>query len=357
MPDNPFDKIPEIDFAPVSTESLVSEMVSEYERVYEEETGTKQSLPVASESKIMLNAVAALGVNLHRLIDDGLKQNLLKYSRGAKLDNLALWLGVRRLEAKRSVSKVQFTLSATRPDSVRVPKGTRVATASKVFFATTEDCVIAAGQLAGSSPTECSEAGSVGSGYDIGQINIIVDPIPYVAMVSNTEKSQGGADIENDDSLRYRVFLKPDSFSVAGPEVAYEYFIREYSQAVDCVGFPKSDSTSPGVVDIKITLQGGELPTETFIAGLKLYLENKRPNTVKVEISAPSTVSYAINAVYYIGKSDFKAQQSISEKVTAAAWDYVAWQDGKIGRDIVPDQLTAAIVVAGAKRLAITSPI
>lgn len=357
MSENPFDKIPDIDFAPISADALVSEMVQEYERVYFEETGTKQSLAVSSETKILINSVATMGVNLHRLIDNGIKQNLLKYSKGSKLDNLVFWLNVTRLPAKKAISKATFTLSAARPDSVMIPKGTRVATASKVFFATTADCIVAAGILSQSCAIECCEAGSSGNGYDIAQINIIVDPMPYVASVSNTEKSQGGADIESDDNLRYRAYLKPASFSVAGPEIAYEYFVREYSQVIDCVGFQKSENAPAGVVDIRITLQGGELPTETFIAGLKLYLEDKRPLTSKVQIGAPDIVNYTINATYYIGKSDFKTQQSISEGVSAAGADYQRWQSGKIGRDIIPDKLTALALAAGAKRIAITSPV
>lgn len=356
MSENPFDRIPDIDFAPKTADSLISEMVQEYERSYEVETGIKESLPTASRDKIIINSAAAVGVQLHRLIDDGVKQNLLKYSRGDKLDNLAIWYHVLRLQAQKAVSKVTFTLSAARPDSIRIPKGTRASTANKVFFATTADCVVAAGTLSQSCLVECCEAGSLGNGYDVGQISIIVDPVPYVAAASNTEKSQGGADIESDDSLRYRAYLKPDSFSVAGPEIAYEYFVREYSQAVDCVGFKKSDDAAPGVVDIRITLQGGELPTETFIAGLKLYLDGKRPLTDKINISAPDIVNYSISAVYYIGKSDFKMQQSISEAVSAAVTEYKTWQGGKIGRDIIPDKLTALAVAAGAKRIAITSP-
>lgn len=47
---------------------------------------------------------------------------------------------------------------------------------------------------------------------------------------------------------------------------------------------------------------------------------------------------------------------SINEQAQAAVWDYVAWQQEKIGRDINPDQLRRRLIAAGVKRLEIRSP-
>ena len=43
--------------------------------------------------------------------------------------------------------------------------------------------------------------------------------------------------------------------------------------------------------------------------------------------------------------------------MTDAVNDYVKWQCGKLGRDIVPDELVARVIGAGAKRCVITSPV
>lgn len=43
------------------------------------------------------------------------------------------------------------------------------------------------------------------NGIAIGDVRTLVDPIPYVASVSNTEVTGGGADAESDTDLAERV--------------------------------------------------------------------------------------------------------------------------------------------------------
>ena len=50
--------------------------------------------------------------------------------------------------------------------------------------------------------------------------------------VSNTTVSAGGVEIEGDEAYRERVLLAPESFSVAGPVGAYQYWARQASPAV-----------------------------------------------------------------------------------------------------------------------------
>ncbi len=47
----------------------------------------------------------------------------------------------------------------------------------------------------------------------------------------------------------------------------------------------------------------------------------------------------------------------VQSAVTNAVNEYVAWQSGKLGRDIVPDELISRIIGAGAKRCVITTPV
>ena len=67
----------------------------------------------------------------------------------------------------------------------------------------------------------CTENGVGGNELLPGQVNVLVDLIPYVESVSNTTKTSGGADLESDESLAERIFLAPSGYSVAGPDDAY----------------------------------------------------------------------------------------------------------------------------------------
>ncbi|MDT2242281.1 baseplate J/gp47 family protein [Paenibacillus larvae] len=71
---------------------------------------------------------------------------------------------------------------------------------------------IKAGKVSGTITTECSIAGDVGNGFLPGQLNVLVDPIPFIQSVTNTTESAGGAEEETDDSYRERIRSAPESF-------------------------------------------------------------------------------------------------------------------------------------------------
>lgn len=348
------DKIPEINFVPKTVEEIQSSMIAAYEQEYKNQTGQEISLPAASRDRIMINTEAAFIYQAYQLIDYGNKMNLLKYSTGDYLDNLVAMLGVTRLQPQKAISRVRFTLSEAQQSNITILAGTRVSTANQLFFETSAECTISAGQLTAECDVVCTESGAVGNDCALGQINIIVDPVAFVSKVENIEVSQGGTDTESDDSLRLRAFLKPQSFSVAGPEKAYEYFVREYSQAIEGV---KVSIPTPGTVDIRITLTGATLPTETFTEAVKASLVDKRPMTDNLTIQAPALVEYAVSGTYYISSADAKMEETIKSQVESALQNYIKWQSEKIGRDITPDKLISLVNVAGAKRLVLTTPV
>ena len=351
---NPYDAVPDIDFVPETTEEILEELVDTYEQVLSEETGQAEKLPVASREKIILNTMAYELSVLAQLFNDRAKQNLPKYSRGDFLEVLASFWGLTRRQASPALGEAEFTLSAVREDDILIPKGTRVSPGDKLFFETDEDLIIRSPSMTGRVGITCQQAGAVGNGFAAGKINIIVDPVAYVAKVSNVDRTQGGADVEDDLSLRTRIFYAPQGYSVAGPAEAYQFWVREFSQAIEGVGVT---SPSPGKVDICLTLQGGELPEETYLERLEEYLEDKRPLTDELTIHAPEVEDFKVDLTYYINQSDANRELEIKAAVEAAVQDYITWQESTIGRDLNPDKLVALVIGAGAKRLEVRAPI
>ncbi|MFT5873857.1 MAG: phage-related baseplate assembly protein [Clostridium sp.] len=240
--------------------------------------------------------------------------------------------------------------------SIPIPLDNRTGPGNNLFFKTTEYAEIPAGQLYVDVLAECTSVGIIGNGYTLGQLNVLVDPLPFIQSVSNLYTTQGGADIENNESLREKIYLAPESFSTAGPEGAYDFFAKEYLSTIANL---KINSPSPGVVDIKFILENGEIPTEAIIQGLDEYLSDKtrRPLTDNVQVSAPTQVQYDIDLTYYIKKSNEGIASTIQANVIQAIEDYKLWQRIKIGRDIDPDELNSKMRAAGAKRATIIAPI
>ena len=195
--------------------------------------------------------------------------------------------------------------------------------------------------------------GTVGNGLGPGDINTLVDPLPYTLKIENINASSGGADREIDSKLAERVHLAPSSFSTAGPAASYEYWIKTYDTAIDeCYVI----SEAPGEVDIYVMVDG-DMPTDDFVDGLQHHLENKniRPLTDKVVVKKPEPVDYEIAFTYYISRANQDVEETTKEAVKAACSTYINWQKG-IGRDITPSKLVYEIMRAGAQSVEISKP-
>lgn len=275
---------------------------------------------------------------------------------GEFLDNLGAGRGVTRKQPAPAETTLRFTLSEKRPAAVGIPEGTKVTDGNLNYFATVGYEEIPAGETYVDVRALCTENGVDGNELLPGQVNVLVDLIPYVESVSNTTKTSGGADLESDESLAERIFLAPSGYSVAGPDDAYKYWTKTYSQTI---GDVKVTSPNPVEVEIRFIMTNGELPTKTVIDGVAAYLqdENIRPLTDKVTVLAPETVKFNIAFTYYVNLSDQSKAGTIQAEVAQAVADYIEWQTRTIGRDINPSELMKRIVAAGAKRAEITSPV
>lgn len=347
--------LPDVEFASKDINTILNDMISGYETAYLAQTGQSKTLYSGDPIRIWLYSQALREFQLRQLIDSSAKQNLLKYATGDYLDNKgAPW--VERLAATKATVTEKFTLSAPQTSIVTIPSGTRVNPGNDIYFQTTADINIPIGMTEISATLECSTAGTAGNDFTPGQINILVDPLPWITSVTNTDTSKGGTDIEDDESFRDRIRLAPESFSVAGPSGAYEFFAKQYSSSISDI---RVSSPSAGAVDIRVLLENGGIPDSTFLTALKDYLSDKtkRPLTDNVTVNAPTVVNYDITLTYYILSDNSATAATIQTNVSQAVQDYILWQKSKIGRDINVDELTARIKSAGAKRAIITSPV
>ena len=358
MPDemNAIKSLPDISFIDNKTiDQVRQEMVADYESFISEATGQTVSLERSSVHRMEVYAAAAQIYQAMQYIDRQGKQSILKYSYSDFLDNLASFKGVTRNPAAAATTTLRFTLSAERDTATGIPQGTRVSAAGSIYFATDMYAEIPAGSTTVDVPATCTVAGTDGNGLAIGELATIVDPIPYVASVSNTTATEGGAEVESDADLAERVFLAPGAYSTAGPEDGYIYQAKAYSPAVGDV--EATSDQEAGTVDIVFIMADGSTPGEEMIEGMEGYLQGKtiRPMTDLVRVAAPEEVQYTINLTYYINRSDSAKAVTIQAAVAQAVEDYKTWQRA-IGRDVNPSQLTHMVMEAGAKRVTVTAP-
>lgn len=348
--------LPDVSFIDdMQLEDVQMQMVRDYQDRYKAITGKDVVLDRADPMSLILYALSIQVYQALLYVDKTGKQDLLKYSYGAYLDNLAAMKGIAREQAKPSRAMIRFTLSGIRPSTVEIPEGTRV-TNGEVYFQTESHAEIPSGESSVDVAAECMTSGVVGNNLEVGEINILVDPVPYVAKAANTEPTTGGADIEDDDTLKDRIYIAPSKYSVAGPEESYRYWVKTYNSNISDVLIYSDD---PVDVVIEFIMNDGELPSESMLLGVQKFLSDEqiRPLTDRVTVKAPETVEYKVNVKYFVNQSDLKKVDTIKTAVNAAVDDYIQWQRSKIGRDINPSQLIQQMVSAGAKRVEVALPV
>ena len=316
----------------------------------------KRKLARADPLRLFLLAIEALQIQQRLLFDKMAKMNVLAYAKGGYLDHIGALVGTERISARPATATMKLTLSAVREQAVIISKGARITAGDNIYFALNENTIIPAGELFVTASATCTESGQRGNGYMPGEINRIVDPVPFWAAASNTTKSEGGADVEDDEAYRERIHESPEKFSTAGPTLAYEYHAKSASALISDVSV---DSPAPGEVNVYPLMRGGVIPGSEILALVTEKVNDKsiRPLTDKVSVKAPERVMYDVDAVYYIDRRDATEAAAIQSRAEKAVQEFIMWQKERLGRDINPTELYYRLREAGVKRAEIKLPV
>lgn len=347
--------LPDISFIEnMSLEEVKNKAIELYEQEYEEITGQAITLAPADPDRLKLYACSLLIYQLMQYVDKMGKMQLIKYSEGDFLKHLAAWKNVSPLEQEAARTTQRFYLQSAKTSVIAIPQGTRVTGDFNVFFETVEYAEIHPGEIYVDVTVKCTVNGTTANDIEKGYLSVLVDPIPYVYKTENLEETAGGTDAETDESLRERAYDAPGSYSTAGAELSYQYWVKSFSS--DILD-QKVISPEPDCIDIYIIMKGGEMPTETIMSELADYMddETKRPLNDKITVKAPEQVEYSIDITYYISTEDAKKVVTIKKQIDAAIEQYKLWQRSKIGRDIDLGRLDVLVRNAGAKRTIINS--
>ncbi|MFD0710645.1 baseplate J/gp47 family protein [Paenibacillus sp. GCM10027626] len=341
--------LPPLQLVDTDPEKIKNEVITVYEAI------AKTKLFPGDPVRLFLYSICDMIIQQRVLINDTALQNLLRYARGPILDHIGASSFTPRLQATPALTTQRFHLSALQTTVRTIPAGTRVSPGNDLFFVTSKVAEIPVGVLHIDIPIECLETGIIGNGYLPGQIDILVDPLPYIDHVENITETSGGANTEEDDPYRERIYISPEKFSTAGPDGAYEYWARSAHPGIANV---KVWSPSPVEVEVRVLMRDGELPSQEILEAVyeALNARDRRPLTDKVTVLAPNVVNYDINLTYWIDAANATEATQIQAAVQQAVNDYVIWEKTKIGRDVMPSELIRRIMNAGARRVAVSSP-
>lgn len=341
----------------ITLEGIQEEMVADYQDAYLQYTGEEITLYPANPKRLELGVIAGQIYQAYEFASYLFNQNFIRYMEDDVLWNWGANLGFAGSNLRAASCMLEFGINEALDYDVEIPAGTRATAGDDVFFATGEACVIPAGSLTVEVRAFCTEMGSVGNDYIVGQINLLADSVVHVSSVKNIDMSAGGGDEYSGDELREKVFLFPSTYSVAGPQDAYVYYTKLFSKDIIAVNVETDKETA--TVEIYIMLSGGTIPDKAYCDNVLDYLTSLKrfPDTDKVIVLAPEVVPYELRATYYISSSNKDTEKTIRESVEEAADAFIQNQYESLGYDINPDIFVEYARVAGAKRVEVVSPL
>ena len=316
---------------------------------YEQRAG--KVLQPAHIERLLINIFAYREHLLRQQVNEAYRQQHPRFATGLMLDLCGDDVSTPRLQAQPALTTLRFTAVLSGLEQIAVPKGTRV-NAGQTGFVTTEAALLTAAQSSAEVAAECTETGTVGNGWSVGQINSPAERLhPTIEVtVANTTVSAGGVEIEDDEAYRERVLLAPESFSVAGPVGAYQYWARQASPAVVDVHVANDTDGGGqpigGRVAVTVLAKDG-LPNAELIGKIQAALsaEKRRPLCDTVVVKAPTAVDYTLDAelALFTG-TDARTAKAAAEQAWAV---YEAARRSRLGLDIVPLDIQTALKVAG----------
>lgn len=316
-----------------------------------------ETLYPGDERKIYMEVLTSYLVGFLVTLNEKFNQRFAKYAKGKILDEHGINEGCERLTSTPSKTIEKFSIAMPLDINVIIPQGTRVTGDNQKYFATENIAVIYAGETFVEVPVIATEGGASYNGYGIGQLNKLVDKVEYISSVTNLEETAGGDDGEpypeedggiGDEHYYERIKLSKNSKSTAGAEDLYIYYAKSADPSITAV-YPTSPS--PGVVDLAIACQNGEIPSDEI---LNKVLEACSPKAVrplgdKLTVSKISQVSYDIELTYYTTQEEENDVVKEVEGENGAIERYNSWQSSEIGRAINPDRLRSEILKSDKK--------
>lgn len=159
--------------------------------------------------------------------------------------------------------------------------------------------------------------------------------------------------LESDDDYRYRLSLKPESYSVAGPRDAYRFHALSADGQVKNVSVSSPNAGTTLIYVLSRT--GNGIPDAPLLATINAALssENIRPLSEEVIVSAGAVVNYTLNIALTLFPGP--TGEIVQQAAITALTDFAA-EHHRLDADIICSAIDAAAHQPGVKKVVINSP-
>ena len=295
------------------------------------------------EKEMLLRGVQAALVEGFAGVDNGLRMATLRYAVRDYLDVLGENRGCERIQAAPAAAKATITFLAD-GEQRTIPAGTALTVDGTLNYLLDADVTDDGAGTPREAAITCQEAGAAGNGLTAGTTMQFVTTQAGVVSTVCSQSAAGGENEEDDDSYRERIREWGLTNVVSGTEGQYESMAAAVSSEI---ADANAVNTGAGQVTVYLLIEDTDEQAAIVQAVTERLNEaDARILGVQVAAAAATPVSYTLKAQVTV---DVGAQASADFE--AAAEEYRAWQDGKVGRAFNPDRLMAALYQAGASRV------
>ncbi len=336
-------------------QTIINDMIADYEQ------RTGRVVYPGQVERLLINTFAYREQLIRERIQYAASQNLVDFANAPVLDYLGALVGVQRLAASRASCLIQFDIVPGH-SGVTIPQGTRVSsTDGQVVFQTISDEIVPVGTNTVILTTEAMNEGASANGLIANTLVNILDPQAFIATVTNTTETGGGAEQESDEELRERIKLAPGSFSNAGSRGAYAYFAKSANPSIiDVAVIGPNDGVSgvgPGEVHIFPLMADGSITPTTVLDEVEAVCndEKVRPLTDAVFVTSPTQTPYDIEVdlTLYTDADPVSVQATVQ----AALTEYALGKRQTLGQDIKLTQIIGRCSVEGVYDVFVVSPV
>lgn len=334
----------EYQFVETDAQEVVNYLIAAYEKL------TGVSVLPASPEKLFIQWAANIIIHERALTNYAGNQNIPSRAEGSNLDALGeLFYLQERPDSKPAYCTERFEISEAQTFAILIPKGTRVTDASNsLVWETIADAYVAAGDTYADVRIRCQTSGTVGNGYAVGQLNVIVDVFDYYTACSNITESDDGSEAADDDEFYELMRESMDAYSTAGSAGSYVYHAKSVSTEIADVKAIRPDVVTDAVLDLytlndkKYAFYGGDT---IDLSTLKVWAAGTSTlGTAGVDYTATFENNLLTIAITSDGALKDATQVSISlEKDGAGHVDiYVLMDDGTIATTEMKQAVLAA---------------
>lgn len=236
------------------------------------------------ELALRLYATAAQVHSLWLQADWTKRQCFPQTAEGEYLDMHAEMRGLERHAATTAEGVLRFAVDSVAEYDLAIPVGTVCMTSGLVRVETTQAATLMAGSLWVDVPAQAMEVGLAGNVSAGSVVSMSVAPVG-IARCSNPKAFSGGADAEDDESLRARVLESYKRLPNGANVAFYQQGALSFEQVASATVLPRNRGI--GTVDVVIASHAG-IPDEELLAQVQAYFEERREIAVDVGVLAPT---------------------------------------------------------------------